>query len=90
MSWGMYDFHRILSDRYRFSVLEKLIYLGRWQDAEIHELLDTALHGLEHREIVMMDQKWNLELGANCIHAEYMIEVSMSGNDLVRFDCEVT
>jgi hypothetical protein len=34
-----------------------------------------------------VDQKWNVKLGANGIHAEYMIEVGVSGDDLAGLDC---
>src|SRR5712664_4465773 len=82
----MQHFDRIMSKGYRFSLCEKSIHFRWWRDTETHELADTALHGLEHGQVITVDQKWNLELGANHIHAEYMIEVRMGGNDLARLD----
>src|SRR6267378_3667689 len=79
-----------MSNSYRFSVCEKSIHLGWWRDTETHKPADTALHGFEHRQVVPVDQKWDLELSANRIYAEYMIEVRMGGNDLARLDREVS
>jgi hypothetical protein len=36
-----------------------------------------------------MDQKWNVKLGANGIHAENMIEVGVSSDDLVGLNCDI-
>src|SRR4029077_17266363 len=78
-----------MSNSHRLFVCEKPVHFRWGRDAQTHELTDATLHGLEHRQIVMVDQKRNLQCCLDLVHAKYVIEVRMSCNNLARLDFEV-
>src|SRR5260370_16123696 len=79
---------RLVSNFQRVAVLDVTVTFRRWCTLESHELTYPTLHRFKRGQIIMVNQKRNVQLGTHRIDTQHVIEMCVSGDDLagLHFD----
>src|SRR5260370_18176962 len=82
VSRSMENPDRLVSHLQRVAVLDVTVNFRRWCNLESHELTYPTLHRFKLGQIIMVNQKRNVQLAPHRIDTQHVIAMCVSGDHL--------